>query len=59
MEIVRERKKLKDWEMETGITVKVKDKNRRCKERSFKNLIKRNYIVIKTEKGLEYLESIK
>lgn len=60
VEIVRERRKLKDWEMDTGIRIKgVKDKGKRCKERTFKNLIKTKEIVVKTNKGLEYLESIK
>ncbi len=60
VETVREKWKIKDWELCTGIEIKgIKDKGRRCKERTFKNLVKRKEIVIKTNKGLEYLESIK
>lgn len=60
MEIVREKWKIKDWELCTGIEIKgIKDKGKRCKERTFKILVKRKEIVVKTNKGLEYLESIK
>lgn len=49
------RKTLKDWELEKGIIVKTKNKCKICNERQYKKLIRRNYIVTKTEKGLEYL----
>ena len=50
------KKTLKDWELEKGITVKTRDKSKTYNERQYKKLIKSNYIVIKTEKGLEYLK---
>lgn len=53
------RKTLKDWELEKGIIVKEKDKSKKYNEKQYKNLIKTNYIVIKTNKGLAYWEEIK
>lgn len=50
------RKTIKDWELEKGITVKTKDKCKTCNDRQYKKLIKSNYIVTKTEKGLKYLK---
>ena len=53
------RKSLKDWELEKGLKVKTHRKNRQgeCSEGKFIKLIKRNNIVVKTEKGLKFLES--
>lgn len=50
------KKTLKDWELEKGIKVKTRDKSKTYNERQYKKLIKSNYIVTKTEKGLEYLK---
>lgn len=50
------KKTLKDWELEKGITVKTKDKSKTYTEKQYKKLIKSNYIVTKTGKGLEYIK---
>lgn len=51
------RKPLVDWEMDKGIKLrKRKFKYNTFTEREYKNLIRKNYIIIKTKKGLEYLE---
>lgn len=50
------RKTLKDQELEKGITVKTRDKSKTYDERQYKKLIKSNYIIAKTEKGLEYIK---
>lgn len=52
------KKTLKEWEIEKGIEIKTKDRKNiiALNERQFINLIKDNYIVTKTEKGLNYLE---
>lgn len=54
-------KTIKDWELEKGIEIKDKSikRERKCKEKYFKKLIKTSYISVKTEKGLEYLNEIK
>ena len=52
------RKSLKVWELEKGITVKSKKKSGTYTEKQLKRLIKSSYIVTKTEKGLEYLANI-
>ncbi len=55
------KKTLKEWEIEKGIEIKTKDRKNiiALNERQFINLIKDNYIVTKTEKGLNYLEENK
>lgn len=51
------RKPLVDWEMDKGIELrKRKFKYSTFTEREYKNLIRKNYIIIKTEKGFKYLE---
>ncbi len=51
------RKPLTEWEMEKGIELrKRRFKYNTFTEREYKNLIRKNYITIKTEKGLKYLE---
>lgn len=56
-------KMLNEWEFEKGIEIKAKNKGKISKkaitEGRFKRLIGSNYIAVKTEKGLEYLENIK
>ena len=57
----RTEKKLADWELEKGIKIKTKNSDRvkGISERSFMQLIRERNIVVKTEKGIEYLESRK
>lgn len=51
------RKPLVEWEMDKGVELrKRKFKYNTFTEREYKNLIRKNYIIIKTEKGLKYLE---
>ena len=49
---------LKDFELETGIEIKNKHKDKLLTKDEFKKLIKTNYITVKTQKGLEYIENI-
>ena len=50
-------KTIQEWELEKGIELrKRKFKYNTCTERQFKNLLRKNYIIIKTEKGLKYYE---
>lgn len=57
--ITMNRKSINVWELEKGIKVKTKKRKETYSEKQFKRLINKNYIVTKTEKGLEYLESFK
>ena len=51
------RKPLVEWEMDKGVELrKRKFKYNTFTEREYKNLIRKNYIIIKKEKGLKYLE---
>ena len=51
------KKQLIEWETEKGIELrKRKWKNNEYTERQFKNLLRKNYIIIKTEKGLNYYQ---
>lgn len=51
------RKPLAEWEMDKGVLLrKRKFKYKTFTEREYKNLIRKNYIIIKTQKGLQYLE---
>lgn len=51
------KKSLIEWETEKGIELrKRKWKNNEYTERQFKNLLRKNYIIIKTEKGLNYYQ---
>ncbi len=51
------KKQLIEWESEKGIELrKRKWKNNEYTERQFKNLLRKNYIIIKTEKGLNYYQ---
>lgn len=51
------RKPLVEWEIDKGVELrKRKFKYNTFTEREYKNLIRKNYIIIKTEKGLKYLE---
>lgn len=52
------RRPLCEYELEKGIKIHMKNKEGLFSEYQFKNLIKSKYITCKTEKGLEYLESI-
>ncbi len=52
------RKTLNEWEFEKGIIVKTKKKTEKYTEKQFKKLISTTQIVVKTEKGLEYLQEI-
>lgn len=49
---------LKDFELETGIQIKDKNKSKLISKNEFKNLIKTKYITVKTQKGLEYIQNI-
>lgn len=49
---------LKDFELETGIEVKYKRKDKLLTKDEFKKLIKTHQITVKTQKGLEYIEKI-
>lgn len=49
---------LKHWELEKGIKVKPRKRTGVYTEKQFKNLIKTSNIIVKTEKGLEYLKSM-
>lgn len=49
---------LKDFELETGIKIKDKHKDRLLTKDEFKKLIKTRQIKVKTQKGLEYIENI-
>lgn len=49
---------LKDFELETGVEIKNKYKDRLISKDEFKRLIKTNYITVKTQKGLKYIENI-
>lgn len=51
-------KMLKDWELEKGVEIKERRKDKLISEKEYKRKIKSNYIVVKTHKGLEYLESL-
>ena len=48
-----------EYELEKGIKIHTKNKEKVVSEYQFRKLIKSNYITCKTEKGLEYLEDIK
>ena len=51
------KKSLIEWKTEKGIELrKRKWKNNEYTERQFKNLLRKNYIIIKTEKGLNYYQ---
>ena len=54
------KKPLIEWETEKGIELRKRKwknwKNNECTERQFKNLLRKNYIIIKTEKGLNYYQ---
>lgn len=52
------RQYLYEWELEIGIEIIIKDKSLYLTKHQFEWLIKHNYIVVKTEKGLEYLENM-
>ena len=56
--IVMNRKTLKQWELEKGIKLKTNKKMDTYTEKQLKRLIKSNHVIIKTEKGLEYLANI-
>lgn len=49
---------LKDFELETGLEIKDKHKDRLLTKDEFKKLIKTRQIRVKTQKGLEYIENI-
>lgn len=49
---------LKEWELEKGIRVRTNKKTGTYTEKQLKRLIKSNYIVTKTQKGLEYLKNM-
>lgn len=52
------RKTLNEWELEKGIEVKTKKRTLKYTEKQLKKLINTNQIVVKTEKGLEYLQEL-
>lgn len=56
-------KTLKEWEFEKGIEIKAKNRGKISKkaitEGRFKRLIGSSFIVVKTDKGLEYLSRIR
>lgn len=54
-------KTLPEWELEKGVEIKTTDRKKivQINEKQFMRLIKDNYIVTKTNKGLKYLEENK
>ena len=52
-----EMKRIKDWELETGVILKENNNNNKITEKQFKKRIKTEYINCKTEKGLAYLSN--
>lgn len=53
------RKTLKEWEEEKGVKIRRrKHKNNDFNEKEYKKLIRTEYIICKTEKGLKYLQEI-
>lgn len=53
------RKMLKEWEDEKGVKIRRrKHKNNNFTEKEYKRIIQSEYIICKTEKGLEYLQGI-
>ena len=52
------RKSLNEWELEKGIQIKTNKRLGKYTEKQLKNMIKTNQIVVKTNKGLEYLQEI-
>ena len=57
VEILPNRKNLKDWEMDKGVIIRNRKYNQdELTEKQYKNLIKTKNIKVKTEKGLQYLE---
>lgn len=54
-------KTLPEWELEKGVEIKTSDRKKivQINERQFMRLLKDNYIVTKTDKGLKYLEENK
>lgn len=54
---MNERKRIKDWELETGITLRENRTNNKITEKQFKRRIKHEYIICKTNKGLMYLSN--
>lgn len=60
----KETKTLNEWEFEKGIELRPRNRQKitrdgKISEGKFRRLVKVNYIVVKTEKGLEYLGRIK
>jgi len=53
------RKNLKEWEFEKGITIKKCNRTIKYTEKQYRKLINSKEVVIKTDKGLEYLQEIK
>ena len=54
---MNERKRIKDWELETGIVLRENRTNNKITEKQFKRRIKHEYIICKTLKGLMYLSN--
>lgn len=53
------KKMLKDWELEKGIEIKEKHKDLLLSEKQYMRMIKSKNIIIKTQKGTEYLATLK
>ena len=54
---MNERKKIKDWELETGVVLRENKNNNKITEKQFQIRIKHEYIKCKTQKGLMYLSN--
>lgn len=54
---MNERKRIKDWELETGVVLRENKNNNKITEKQFKRRIKHEYIICKTLKGLMYLSN--
>ena len=54
---MNERKRIKDWELETGVVLRENKNNNKITEKQFKKRIKHEYIICKTLKGLMYLSN--
>lgn len=53
------RKPIKDWELEKGVTLMENKNNNKITEKQFQKRIKHEYIKCKTLKGMIYMSEIK
>ena len=53
------RKPIKDWELEKGVTLRENKNNNIITEKQFQRRIKKEYVKCKTLKGMIYMSEIK